>query len=196
MKEYVRLAMQNQRRAYAILSESNIPSFLEQCGCRVNLIGSLAMGLLVKHLDIDLHVYSSDITEESSFAIFAQIAKDYRVKEIKCINGLHTDEQCMAWHLSYEDTDRRVWQIDIIHIESGSKYDGYFERMARLINERLSDGERETIIRLKYETPDNETIHGVEYYQAVMEDKITTMADLRAWIKSKRKDNGCYWSPD
>lgn len=196
MKEYLTLALKNQQRAHEILAESKVMDFWLKNGCRVNLIGSLAMKLLVKHLDIDLHVYSSGITEESSFAIVSQIAKDPRVKEIKCINGLHTDEHCIAWHISYEDTDSRIWQIDIIHIESGTRYDGYFEKMAERINRRLSDAQRDTIMRLKYETPDGEEIHGVEYYQAVMEADVSTLRELRAWIAANRNPDGIYWMPE
>lgn len=154
------------------------------------------MKLLVKHLDIDLHVYSSGISEESSFAIAAQMAKNARIIDIKCINGLHTDEHCIAWHFRYEDTDKRIWQIDIIHIESGTQYDGYFEKMTERINERLSYEQRDTIMRLKYETPDGEEIHGVEYYQAVMEANVKTLPALRAWITENRKPEGHYWIPD
>lgn len=196
MKKYIALAQKNQQRAFEILSESKIIDIMEKNGCRVNLIGSLSMNLLVKHLDIDLHVYSSDITEESSFAIISQIAKDKRIKEIKCINGLHTDEQCIAWHILYEDIDTRIWQIDIIHIENGTKYDGYFEKMAERINDRLSNEQRDTIMRLKYETPEAEEIHGVEYYQAVMEGNVTTLYELRTWITDNRKPGGSYWMPN
>ncbi len=196
MEEYKSLALRNQRRALEILSESGIIDIWKRNGCRVNLVGSLAMKLLVKHLDIDLHVYSSGITEESSFAIVAQIAADSRVKEIKCINGLHTDEHCIAWHLSYEDTTGEIWQIDIIHIEEGSRYDGFFELMAERINGRLTDDLRDTIMRLKYETPQGEVIHGVEYYQAVMEDNVSSLPELRAWIAKNRKPEGIYWMPE
>lgn len=196
MKEYLSLALKNQQRAFEILTESNIIDLWQNNGCKVNLIGSLAMRLLVKHLDIDLHVYSEEITEESSFAIVSQIAKNERVKEIKCINGLHTDEHCIAWHISYEDTDSRIWQIDIIHIVSGTLYDGYFEKMAERINERLSDEQRDTIMRLKYETPEGEVIHGVEYYRAVMEANITTLPELRAWVSENREQGGSYWMPE
>lgn len=196
MKEYLSLALKNQQRAFEILTESNIIDLWQNNGCKVNLIGSLAMSLLVKHLDIDLHVYSEEITEESSFAIVSQIAKNERVKEIKCINGLHTDEHCIAWHISYEDTDSRIWQIDIIHIVSGTLYDGYFEKMTERINERLSDEQRDTIMRLKYETPEGEVIHGVEYYRAVMEANITTLPELRAWVSENREPGGSYWMPE
>ena len=196
MKDYEILALQNQQRAFEILKELKLVELWESYGCKVNLIGSLSMNLLVKHLDIDLHVYSSGITEESSFQIASQIAKIKRVKELKCINGLHTDEHCIGWHVMYEDTDGRIWQIDIIHIESGTQYDGYFERMAQRTNEILSEKQRDTILRLKYETPDNEIIHGVEYYRAVIEDNIRTLDELRDWIKVNRKSDGEYWIPD
>ena len=49
-------------RAHAVLKKSGIPEIWEKNGCRVNLIGSLRMGLLAKHKDIDLHVYSGNIT--------------------------------------------------------------------------------------------------------------------------------------
>lgn len=196
MKEYLLLALENQRRAHEILSESKIVEIWQKNSCKVNLVGSLAMKLLVKHLDIDLHVYSSGITEESSFAIVSQIAKNERVREIKCINGLHTDEHCIAWHISYEDTDSRLWQIDIIHIESSTQYDGYFEKMAERINEKLTDEQRDTIMRLKYETPDGEEIHGVEYYQAVMEANVKSLPELRKWATENRRPGGSYWMPE
>lgn len=96
-EEIFNLSFANQGRAKRVLMSSDIANVWEQNGCRVNLIGSLRMGLLASHKDIDLHVYSKDITEESSFAIAAQIAKLPNVLEIKCINGLHTDEHCIAW---------------------------------------------------------------------------------------------------
>lgn len=84
-------ALCNQRKAREILEQSGIAGIWQAAGCRVNLVGSLRMGLLVSHRDIDLHVYSSGITTESSFAIAAKIAQNPRVAEIRCINGLHTD---------------------------------------------------------------------------------------------------------
>ncbi|MCH5222081.1 MAG: phosphoglycerate mutase family protein [Muribaculaceae bacterium] len=196
MKDYEVIAQRNQKRAFEILKELQIVELWEKYGCKVNLIGSLAMKLLVKHLDIDLHVYSSGITEEFSFQIASQIAKDKRAKELKCINGLYTDEHCIAWHIKYEDFDGRTWQLDIIHIESGTQYDGFFELMADKIERNLTDIQRDTILRLKYETPEDEIIHGVEYYQAVMEDKIETLAELREWVLKNRKEGGAYWMPD
>ncbi len=195
MKEYELLAIKNQQRANEILIELNLVEFFNNKGCKVNIIGSLAMGLLVKHRDIDLHIYSSQLSEEKSFAIISQLAKNSKIKEIRCINGLSTEEHCIEWHLKYEDIEGEIWQIDIIHIELGTKYDGLFELMAEKINTILSNEQRQTIMRLKYETPEDEEIHGIEYYQAVIEDNIKTIGELRDWIKKRRESTYNYWIP-
>lgn len=195
MEEYLLTAQRNQLRARQIIEQFNLLKFWKDNGCRANIVGSLAMGLLVRHLDIDIHVYSKNLTEESSFALVSQLAKNERVKELRCINGLYTDERCIAWHIQLEDDVKDIWQIDIIHIEDGTRYDGYFERMAQRINELLTKHQRATILRLKYETPVGEEIHGVEYYQAVMEDGVETLADLRRWLSNYRSRQRGYWMP-
>ena len=90
-EEIFNLSFANQEKAKRVLKKSGIANVWEQNGCRVNLVGSLRMGLLALHRDIDLHVYSKGITVESSFAIAAQIAQLPDVTEIRCINGLHTE---------------------------------------------------------------------------------------------------------
>lgn len=196
MEEYELVARMNQERAKRVLKELELKEFWEKHGCRANVIGSLAMGLIVKHRDIDMHVYSKGLTEEKSFAIVSELAKNQRVKELRCINGLFTEERCIAWHLRYEDEWGDMWQIDIIHIEEGTKYDGFFEEMAERINKRLSRQQRDTILRLKYETPDDEEIHGVEYYRAVMEGGVSTLDEMRRWVLENRTEDGIYWMPE
>lgn len=182
-------------RAETALKESGIAEIWLRHGCEVRTVGSMVMDLMGKHRDIDLHVYSETVTEESSFAIAAEMAKNSRVSDIKCINGLHTDEQCVAWHVNYRDSLEQTWQIDIIHIVSGSRYDGYFERMAKRIVETTTDEQRHTILRLKFETPDTVEIHGVEYYEAVIADGITTIPELLKWVEHHRKKTPYYWIP-
>ncbi len=184
------------RRAYEILKDSGAALVWENAGADVRLVGSIKMNLLAKHRDIDLHVYSDGITEEQSFAIAAQMAKNPKVIEIKCLNGLHTDEHCIAWHLKYRMSEDEIWQIDIIHIERGTTYDGYFEEMAERIKRHLTDDLRELILQMKYETPDNEEIHGVEYYEAVIADGVRSLPELREWLKIRRAKKFYYWMPD
>lgn len=188
------LALANQAKAREVLNRSGIASIWENAGCRVNLVGSLRMGLLASHRDIDLHVYSRNITEESSFAIAARIAKLPNVTEIKCINGLHTDEHCVAWHIFYLYKDE-IWQFDVIHIEEGTQYDGYFEKMADRISEVMTAVQKDTILRLKFESQPGNDYHGVEYYEAVIADGITDMKGFEQWVKAHRKQPPYYWIP-
>lgn len=193
-QEILEFSIVNQARARMVLRESGITEIWMKHGCRVNLVGSLRMGLLVKHRDIDLHVYSKCITEESSFSIAAFMAKLSGVTEIRCINGLHTDERCMAWHVLY-NYEGEIWQFDLIHIEEGSRYDGYFERMADRISEVMTPQQKEVILRLKYETPSDKDFHGVEYYEAVIADGIENMSDFEEWVSKHRLKPMYYWIP-
>ncbi len=193
--ELNQLALERQAKAWKILEESKIARVWEEAGCRVNVIGSLKMGLLINHNDIDLHVYSSNITEESSFEIASRISALSGVTEMTCINGLHTDEHCMAWHVKYRPEEGDEWKFDIIHIESGSEYDGFFERMAERITAVMTPVQRDTILRLKYETPESEVIHGVEYYEAVIANGVTELNALHQWIESHRSQPPYYWVP-
>ncbi len=189
------LALANQKKAFDVLDESGIADIWKAAGCRVNLVGSLRMGLLASHRDIDLHVYSSGITTENSFAIVAKLARNPKVTEIRCINGLHTDEHCISWHVFYKTDDSEIWQFDIILIEDGTEYDGYFERMADRITEVMSPEQRDTILQLKFETPEGKDFHGVEYYEAVIADGIISMRDFEIWVKEHRMKLPYYWIP-
>lgn len=211
MDDYFEKAARFRERAITVMNESGIAGIWEKAGCRVEIVGSMRMGLMAKHRDIDLHTYSKEVTEERSFAIAATIARDPRIKEIKCINGLHTEEKCVAWHFSYEASDGEIWQFDVIHIIEGSRYDGFFEQMADRIARNSTREQKETILRLKFETPDipaeNESgdvagdnttgqIHGVEYYEAVIADGISTLEDLREWVVRHRATPSGYWMPE
>jgi len=189
-----------RQKAKAVLEESGIAEVWKQAGCRVEIVGSMRMGLMARHRDIDLHVYSPEVTEEDSFKVAAIIAGDPRVKEIKCINGLATDEHCIAWHFTYEPSNPKensgeLWQFDVIHIIKGSRYDGFFEQMADRIVNQATISQKETILRLKFDTPETEQIHGVEYYEAVIADGVTTLDALRQWVVTRRARPFYYWMP-
>ncbi len=189
------LALKNQKIAKKVLEQSGIIKIWKDAGCRVNLVGSLRIGLLASHRDIDLHVYSSSITTDSSFAIAAKMANNPNVIEIKCINGLKTEEHCIAWHVYYKTDNGSIWQFDIIHIEQGSQYDGYFERMADRIVTVMSPEQRDCILRLKFETPEEKDYHGVEYYEAVIADGVTDMEGFEKWVSEHRNKPPYYWIP-
>lgn len=155
----------------------------------------ISMGLLINHLDIDIHVYSTDVTLQDSFAIMAKIAENESVIKIECRNLLHTEEACIEWHVWVKDDEDKTWQIDIIHILRGSRYDGFFERMAERINDVLTTETRTTILRLKYETSGNEHVMGVEYYQAVLRDGIRTLGQFNKWRELHKPNGIIEWIP-
>lgn len=85
--------------------------------------------------------------------------------------------------------------MDMIHIEKGSRYDGYFEEVARRISAALTDETREAILRLKWETPDTEKIAGIEYYMAVLRDGIRSYPDFVRWREAHPLTGVAEWMP-
>ena len=117
------------------------------------------------------------------------------VKRIEYGNLLATEERCLEWHAWYEDQEGELWQLDMIHIEKGSRYDGYFEEVARRISAALTDETREAILRLKWETPDTEKIAGIEYYMAVLRDGIRSYPDFVRWREAHPLTGVAEWMP-
>ena len=186
METILQLAARNTERAKQIVQATNIINIWESIGAEINLVGSLKMGLMMKHRDIDFHVYTPRLTPAISFQAIMQLAANPAIKRIEYKNLIDTDEHCIEWHAWYEDTDHELWQIDMIHILKGSYYDGYFEQVAERISAVLTPEIRETILKLKYETPDTEEIMGIEYYQAVIQDGIHDYAAFQNWRKTHR----------
>ena len=193
--ELLAFSENRQRRAWDIVRRSRLMEIWADAGAEAHVVGSLAMGLMMTHRDIDLHVYSSPLTVKGSFAVMARLAEDAAVKKIECRNLLNTDEACIEWHAWYDDGQGGMWQIDIIHILKGSRYDGYFERMAERVKAVLTDDTRLAILRLKAETPENEHVMGVEYYQAVLRDGVRTMADFKRWRAEHPVNGVMEWMP-
>ena len=172
------LAKRNQQKAWEIIEDTRIVRIWEGIGAKVNLVGSLRTGLLMKHRDIDFHIYTSPLDLSASFRAMAELAENTSVKKIEYTNLLHTAEACIEWHAWYQDMEGELWQMDMIHIQEGSRYDGYFERAAERISAVLTDEMRLAILKLKYETPDTEKIMGVEYYQAVIQDGVRSYPEF------------------
>ena len=70
-----------------------------------------------------------------------------------------------------------------------------YERMADRISAALTETTRNTILRLKYETPDDEHIMGVEYYQAVIRDGVDTYARFEEWRRRNPVTGIVHWMP-
>ncbi len=190
------LAENNRKKAHAIIEKLDIPGVWQSVGAEARLVGSLKMGLLMKHRDIDFHIYSAPLRLDDSFLAMARIAAHPEIRKIECINLMDTEEACIEWHATYEDEAREVWQIDLIHILKGSRYDGFFERMAERIAAALTPETKTTILRLKYDTPDDEKIMGVEYYRAVLQGGVTDYAGFQAYRATHPVEGIVEWMPE
>lgn len=189
------LAKRNQQKAWEIIEDTRIVRIWEGIGAKVNLVGSLRTGLLMKHRDIDFHIYTSPLDLSASFRAMAELAENTSVKKIEYTNLLHTAEACIEWHAWYQDMEGELWQMDMIHIQEGSRYDGYFERVAERIFAVLTDEMRLAILKLKYETPDTEKIMGVEYYQAVIQDGVRSYPEFEEWRRLHPAVGVVEWVP-
>jgi hypothetical protein len=195
MEDIFALAQHNQQCAREVLQSTQIMELWQSIGAQVNLIGSLKMGLLMKHLDIDMHLHTPTVNIEDDFKVMSRLACTPNLQSIMYHNLLDTEEACLEWHAHYKDNDNRIWQLDMIHIVKGSKYDGYFEEVANHIMSIITPEQKNTILRIKYDTPENESIRGIEYYKAVIESGIDNYADFHQWRKVQPAESIIEWMP-
>lgn len=195
MEDYRKMAEANQRRGREIIAETQLVESWEAIGAQANLIGSLSTGLMMKKLDIDMHVYTDTLSIKESFRAAARIASHPGIVRMEYTNLIDTEEECVEWHAAYRDRDGRMWKMDMIHIRRGSAYDGFAERMASRIGAVLTEETRDAILRLKYETPDTESVIGAEYYAAVLSGGVRDYAGLTAWREAHRGDSLIGWLP-
>lgn len=195
MGDYTQRAAENTRRAKIIIDTLDLHGLWHAIGAEVRQVGSMRMGLLAKHKDLDFHIYSDAIDLRADFEVMRRLAAQPGIVRIEYGNLLDTDEACVEWHAWYRDETGDEWQIDLIHIVRGSRYDGYFERVADRIAAALTDERREAILRLKFETPDDLKIMGIEYYQAVIRDGVRTWDEFAAWRQAHPVSGIVEWEP-
>ncbi len=194
-KNLLELSARMEKRAREIVDETAVVDIWRSVGAEVSLVGSLKMGLMMKHRDIDFHIYSSPLDVSVSFAAMAKLATNPRVERIEYVNLIRTGEACIEWHAWYRDRDDEIWQLDMIHILKGSLYDGYMERVSDRILQVMTPKIKRTILQLKYDTPDEEKIAGIEYYQAVIQGGVIDYDEFVRWRKTHPLDGVLQWMP-
>lgn len=185
-------ATRNQQTAWSIIARLGICELWHSIGAELHIVGSLRTGLLMAHRDIDIHIYSERIDVEQDFALMGKLAARRDVLSITYVNGLQGIEQCLEWHCRVLDADVE-WTIDMIHIVRGSRYDGYFERVADRLTAVLTPETRETILRLKDEMGGG--IPGIAFCQAVIRDGIRTREAFESWLKRNPLEGIVEWMP-
>ena len=182
--ELAALAESMMARAREVVRRSGVIEAWEGIGATVRPVGSMATGLMMKHRDVDFHIYTDALDPAESFRAVSAICADPHVAQLEYRNLADTDEACLEWHVKY-DLDGESWQIDMIQIRKGSRFDGHFERVAERIRAVLTPETRDAILRLKYLTPDSEHIPGIAYYHAVLADGVRTWPQFTAWLRER-----------
>ena len=185
----------NQRAAWHLLRTSGVLQAWESIGAEIHLVGSLRTGLLAKHRDIDLHVYTRELNPAESFRAMGRFAENPAVTQMTYRNLAGTPEECLEWHADYRAEDGALWTLDMIQIRKGSRYDGVFEKIAERIEAVLTPETRRTILHLKYAADETEHVMGIEYCRAVLEGGVSTPEEFRAWRRAHPVEGILEWSP-
>ena len=196
MENILQIAEQNQQKARNIIRDTRLIEIWQSIGAEPRLVGSLKTGLLMKHRDIDFHIYSAPLTVSDSFAAMTRLAENPGIVQIQYGNLLDTEEKCIEWHAYYRDSDKQLWQIDMIHMSVGSPWEGYFERVADRISAALTDETRLAILRLKFETSATEHVPGIAYCMAVLRDGVRTRSEFEAWRAAHPLTGIEEWMPE
>ena len=188
------IAQNNLEKATLVIEKSGVREAWKSIGATVNQVGSMAMGLLMKHRDIDYHIYTEKLDIAESFEVVKKICNNPAVTRLEYRNLADTEEACLEFHIWFM-LDDEEWQIDMIQILKGSQFDGYFERVAQRIKAVLTPETRRAILELKYLTPEDEHIMGIEYYQAVIADGIRTYPEFLQWRATHPANGIVTWCP-
>ena len=188
------IAQNNLGKAERVIKNSGVRQAWESIGAAVNQVGSMAMGLLMKHRDIDFHIYTDKLDIAESFKAVKKICANPAVTRMEYRNLADREEACLEFHVWFM-LDNEEWQIDMIQILKGSQFDGFFENVAERIKAVLTPETRRTILELKYLTPDDEHIMGIEYYQAVIADGVKTYPEFIQWRKNHPANEIITWCP-
>ena len=193
--DILEIAGRNCRAAWEVMNRTGLIIAWEKIGATVNIVGSLKSGLMMKNLDIDMHIYTDKVDIEESFSVMQKLAESLSLKEINYINLTDTDEECIEWHTRYKDRNGKIWKFDMIHIRKGSKYDGVVERATEEISRKLTPEIRETILRIKAQVPDGESIPSIEIYHAVFDGNVKSYKELEQWRRTNPLKNSLEWLP-
>jgi hypothetical protein len=184
-----------QTRAWEIVRETQVMEIWQGIGATVNPVGSFAMGLMIKHHDIDMHIYSDPFSIEESFKAAGRLAQVAGIQDMTYANGLEMEDRCLEWHAHYRAANGETWKMDMIHIRKDSRYVGYFENVVERVKAVLTAETRHAILTIKQALPDEEGVMGIHIYRAVLQGGVRDLAGFRQW-EVEHPINGIeHWIP-
>ena len=179
-----------RRRAAEVLRESRVLEAWESIGAKVRGVGSFRTGLMMKHRDIDLHVYTDALDVSRTLKALSPLIASGRTIGLDYVNGAETDEHCLEWHLRQRDVEGNEWKFDMIQILAGTKYDGVMEDVAESVIDAATPECRRRILALKNACPDDLNICGIEFCKAVIDGRVTTWQEFVKWRESGPRSRG------
>jgi hypothetical protein len=195
MDDISQISANLEKRARAVVAETNLIDIWTAIGATVNSVGSLKMGLMARHLDIDFHLYTNPFSLADSFSAMARLAENPGIKSISYTNLLEAEDQCLEWHAFYLDKLGETWQLDLIHILSQSTYAWYFEKVADRITAALTHETRQAILTIKYALNPQLKVMGITVYRAVIEGGVRDLESFLKW-RDLNPDHGIVaWMP-
>lgn len=195
MKHISETADRMQKKAWDVIKETKVIELWSSIGATINLVGSLKTGLLINRRDIDFHIYTNPFTLAGSFTAISGLAENKRIKTITYTNLLEAEDECIEWHAFYDDQEGQTWQIDMIHILAGSRYAGYFEKVAERISEVLTQESRDAILRIKNDISGAKNVKGIEIYKAVIENGVRDVDSFWKWKEHNPDEGIVTWMP-
>lgn len=190
-----KISERNQQAALKVLQDTQVIPAWESIGAEVHIVGSVKSGLIMKSKDIDLHIYTENLSVSDSFAVVSQLSEKLPFKEVLYRNLIDTEEECMEWHAFYDDTDGNTWKFDMIHIRKGSKYDGVVEKVTDDIIRKLTPETRNAILQIKFDLPEDKVAPGIMIYYAVFTEGVRSYQEFEQWYKHAPAIDSLEWRP-
>jgi hypothetical protein len=187
-------ADQKRQRALNILDKLNLLSLWQAAGSPV-VVGAVRYGL-VSSLDIDMEIYTDSPTIRAGFEVMAKVAEQPGVRQILFMNELAGPDQGLYWQIQYQDKLGDQWKMDNWLVSHQHPDAHWCERFGEAIRKVLTDESRRTILEIKESAKaDKLTLRGIDIYRAMLEGKVTTLAECQNWLNDHPAEGMCHWLP-
>ena len=179
-----------REEANKVLNDEGLLTLLQSYG-DTRVIGSYTLDTMTWR-DIDISIKLPDAKDvELFFTIGKRIAKKFQITKMSFSNHFIRNfpgfDHGLYWgiQLLY---DEQEWKIDLW----GYGETDYEKHMSEFddLHKQLRQADRDAVLRIKYvisQHPDyrGDVYNSMKVYQAVIEDKITTVEEFNRWIERK-----------